>query len=166
MSGTWSGAIIYEWIEEANNYGLIEYGPPVDATVTGANVAGGFTIRGTPTPIQPGFDNLKSQWAAASPSGVKSAAYSPSLSAPACPSTTAGAWLAAGPLPTLGQEYNAAAGGSASTTATGASGSRATTNASGSVTGASSGTTSSSAAATKMAIGGPALLAVLGAGLL
>ncbi len=26
MSNTWSGAIIYEWIEEANKYGLINYG--------------------------------------------------------------------------------------------------------------------------------------------
>lgn len=27
MSETWSGAIIYEWIEEMNHYGLISYGP-------------------------------------------------------------------------------------------------------------------------------------------
>ena len=27
MSGTWSGAIIYEWIQETNNYGLVNYGP-------------------------------------------------------------------------------------------------------------------------------------------
>jgi 1,3-beta-glucanosyltransferase GAS1 len=27
MSGTWSGAIIYEWIQELNNYGLVSYGP-------------------------------------------------------------------------------------------------------------------------------------------
>ena len=27
MSDTWSGAIIYEWIQEMNNYGLISYGP-------------------------------------------------------------------------------------------------------------------------------------------
>ena len=26
MDGTWSGAIVYEWIEETNNYGLINYG--------------------------------------------------------------------------------------------------------------------------------------------
>ena len=26
MSNTWSGAIVYEWIEEANSYGLISYG--------------------------------------------------------------------------------------------------------------------------------------------
>jgi len=27
MTGTWSGAIIYEWIAERNAYGLISYGP-------------------------------------------------------------------------------------------------------------------------------------------
>lgn len=30
MSDVWSGSIVYEWIEEANNYGLISYGPKVD----------------------------------------------------------------------------------------------------------------------------------------
>ena len=28
MSNLWSGAIIYEWQQEINNYGLISYGPP------------------------------------------------------------------------------------------------------------------------------------------
>ena len=27
MLSTWSGAIIYEWIQELNNYGLVSYGP-------------------------------------------------------------------------------------------------------------------------------------------
>jgi 1,3-beta-glucanosyltransferase GAS1 len=32
MVKTWSGAMIYEWIQEVNNYGLITYGPkmPID----------------------------------------------------------------------------------------------------------------------------------------
>jgi hypothetical protein len=34
MSGTWSGAIIYEWIEETNNYGLVNYGPFAGKGVT------------------------------------------------------------------------------------------------------------------------------------
>ena len=31
MSDSWSGAIVYEWIQEANDYGLISYGALVDA---------------------------------------------------------------------------------------------------------------------------------------
>lgn len=30
MADVWSGSIVYEWIEEANNYGLIKYGEKVD----------------------------------------------------------------------------------------------------------------------------------------
>jgi hypothetical protein len=32
MADVWSGSIIYEWIEEQNNYGLISYGPKVALT--------------------------------------------------------------------------------------------------------------------------------------
>ncbi|KIW23785.1 hypothetical protein, variant 2 [Cladophialophora immunda] len=39
MVDTWSGAIIYEWIQEMNNYGLVSYGPQV-----GADVNDGSTI--------------------------------------------------------------------------------------------------------------------------
>ena len=39
MSGTWSGAIIYEWIQELNAYGLISYGPfAADALQQGTSV--------------------------------------------------------------------------------------------------------------------------------
>ncbi|USW54475.1 Putative glucanosyltransferase, glycoside hydrolase superfamily [Septoria linicola] len=160
MSGTWSGAIIYEWIQEANDYGLISYGPAVAPTATGADIAGGYTVRGTPTPIQPDFQNLQSQWAAASPSGVQAAAYSPSLTAPPCPATTPEAWLATGPLPMLNQQVDNSSAGQ------GASGTNSVTRAANSETGTRTGTATSSAMATKLAIGGPALLALVGAGLL
>ena len=38
MVGTWSGAIIYEWIQELNNYGLVEYGPSVGPDVQQGDV--------------------------------------------------------------------------------------------------------------------------------
>ena len=124
MSPNWSGAIVYEWIEEANNFGLISYGPSVDPTATNAP-PGGFTRSGTPTPISPDFDNLSRQWATAAPSAISANAYSPSLTPPPCPAYTAGDWEVNGDiaLPTLGQTFNAQiqssiTGGSAAASAT------------------------------------------------
>ncbi|KAI1364317.1 Glucanosyltransferase-domain-containing protein [Xylaria arbuscula] len=105
MVEDWSGAIIYEWIEETNNYGLISYGPAVDPTVTGKNIYNGFTRAGTPTPVQPDFSNLSEQWAKITPTGVAKSDYDASIvSTRACPSSTAEGWLVAGnvAVPTLG----------------------------------------------------------------
>ncbi|KAH8819867.1 Glucanosyltransferase-domain-containing protein [Xylogone sp. PMI_703] len=138
MVDWWSGAIVYEWIEEANNYGLISYGPPVDATVVASGVDGGFTRRGTPTPVAPDFTNLQSQWATLTPTGVAKSDYTPSISTPACPSSTPGGWLVNGNvgLPTLGQT-----GGAATVTLASASVTAAATDPTG-----STGTTTGSAA--------------------
>lgn len=59
MVDTWSGAIIYEWIQETNDYGLVSYDLS-DNTPT-ATIAPGdaaFGRSGTPKPISPDFDNL------------------------------------------------------------------------------------------------------------
>ena len=149
MSGTWSGAIIYEWIEEANDYGLISYGPSVAATATNAP-PDGYTRSGTPTPVSPDFSNLSNQWKTLSPSGVKASAYSPSLSPPACPASTSGLWNVNGnvALPTLGQTFNAAVSSSIlAGTATGTA-----ARSSGTASGTAAGTAAaSSASATGMA---------------
>ncbi|KAF2704688.1 1,3-beta-glucanosyltransferase gel3 precursor [Pleomassaria siparia CBS 279.74] len=110
MTPYWSGSIIYEWIEEANNYGLIQYGAKVDPSSPGAP-PDGFPRSGKPTPLQPEWGNLSKVWAAAKPSGVSEAAYKPSLTAPACPEMTAGTWNVDGAaaLPTLGQTFEAQA---------------------------------------------------------
>ncbi|KAG9617390.1 glycoside hydrolase family 72 protein, partial [Aureobasidium melanogenum] len=92
MSPYWSGVIIYEWIQETNDYGLVSYGAEVAATATQANVVDGFTRTGTPTPISPDFYNLSNQWKTLTPSSVSEAAYTPSNSAPECPAYTSGAW--------------------------------------------------------------------------
>jgi hypothetical protein len=47
MDGTWSGAMVYEWVEETNDYGLVNYGSP-----------GGSVLSGIPTAIAPDFANL------------------------------------------------------------------------------------------------------------
>jgi hypothetical protein len=93
MDDTWSGAIAYEWVEETNNYGLVNYGSP-----------GGAVLSGTPTAILPDFTNLANQWKTLSPTGIAQAAYTPSLSPPACPASTPGGWLVNGnvAIPTLG----------------------------------------------------------------
>jgi 1,3-beta-glucanosyltransferase GAS1 len=41
MSGTWSGAIIYEWIQETNDYGLASYGPFTSGVNEGSSVIDG-----------------------------------------------------------------------------------------------------------------------------
>lgn len=97
-------------IQETNDYGLISYGPKPADGATGANIVAGYTRAGTPTPVNPDFENLKSQWATLNPTGVSSAAYSPSLTPPACPSSTAGLWNVNGnvALPTVGQVFESA----------------------------------------------------------
>ena len=128
MSNTWSGAIIYEWVEETNNYGLVSYGAKVDASIT-SGALDGYPRTGTPTPVSPDYSNLKKQWATLTPSGVKSSAYSPSNSAPACPASTSGVWDVDGnvPLPTLGQTQAKQATSSTTGSATATSGSASAT---------------------------------------
>jgi 1,3-beta-glucanosyltransferase GAS1 len=156
MADTWSGAIIYEWIEVANGYGLISYGPSVSATATGSNIDAGYTVKGTPTPISPDFSNLKSVWATLSPTGVALSDYTASASSItpiACPAETSGVWNVdpSSPLPTLGQA--ASVSGS---TATG-SGSSGTGTASGSSS-SSTATSSKGAAAAGIVTPGSGLL--------
>jgi hypothetical protein len=100
MVGTWSGSIVYEWVQETNDYGLVNY-------------PNGQIYSGAPTPIQPDYDNLSKQWKTITPSGVALATYTPSNSPPACPSATLG-WQVNGnvPLPTLGPSIVAAAAAS------------------------------------------------------
>ncbi|KAJ5235105.1 Glycoside hydrolase superfamily [Penicillium citrinum] len=111
MADTWSGAIIYEWIEETNDYGLISYGPSANAkAATNTLIEDGYTRKGTPTPVSPDFANLKKQWATLQPTGVALSDYKKSaseISAIECPASTKGGWAVdpSSPLPTLGQTY-------------------------------------------------------------
>jgi 1,3-beta-glucanosyltransferase GAS1 len=89
MDSLLSGAIIYEWTQEANNYGIVLY--PNRAIQNGVTVP-----VGQPIPMQPEFDNLKSAWAAVSPTIVSLAAYSPSTVVMPCPATTPGVWTIVG----------------------------------------------------------------------
>lgn len=161
MNDQWSGAIIYEWLEEANDYGLISYGPTAAATAVASGVVGGYTRSGTPTPVTPDFYNLQSQWSTLTPSGTASSAYTPDVTTPTCPSSTASGWLVDGDvaLPTVGATLAAASSssGTATTTSTKSSG---TSTATGSAASASS--TKGSASGSKEIAGmSAALVAVM-----
>lgn len=150
MNENWSGAIIYEWIEEDNDYGLVSYGASVAATATSGGAYDGYTRTGTPTPISPDFDNLSNQWKTLTPTGVSSSAYTSTYAPVACPAYTSGAWEVSGDvaLPTLGQTYNAAASVSSTASSSGS--------ATGSKTGTSTGTaTGSAATSTKTGMASP-----------
>lgn len=107
MTPYWSGSIVYEWIEEANGYGLIKYGEKVDPAGPSAP-PDGFTRSGTPTPISPDFPNLSNQWKTLTPSGVKEKDYTPSVTPPPCPAFTSSFWEVNGgvALPTIGQTFD------------------------------------------------------------
>lgn len=89
MVDTWSGSIIYEWVEEINHYGIVTY-------------PNGEIYSGAPIPINPDFTTLQTIWKDLQPVGVAEASYSASLTAPECPTATLG-WGVNGdvPLPTL-----------------------------------------------------------------
>ncbi|GAM86913.1 hypothetical protein ANO11243_049340 [Dothideomycetidae sp. 11243] len=117
MAPYWSGAIIYEWLQETNAYGLVTYGGNAQA-VAPSDGPTAVTRSGTPTPITPDFSNLMSAWSSATPSSVSQAAYSPSLTNPPCPAYTTPSsstgWAINGDvaLPTLGQVLDASASAS------------------------------------------------------
>ncbi|KAF2475470.1 glycoside hydrolase family 72 protein [Lindgomyces ingoldianus] len=106
MSSVWSGSIIYEWIEEANGYGIIKYGEKGEASPENPD---GYTRSGTPTPISPDFPNLSNHWKTLNPTGVKESNYNPTLTPPPCPAYTSDVWEVNGgvALPTLGQTFDA-----------------------------------------------------------
>ncbi|KAL9069739.1 MAG: hypothetical protein Q9161_005324 [Pseudevernia consocians] len=113
MEDVFSGAIVYEWIEETNDYGLISYGPKVN-DMTNTAALDGYIRVGTPMPVSPDYSNLKSHWATLHPTGVALSAYSASASSLtpiACPSSTVNGWIVdpTQSLPSVGQTLDLAA---------------------------------------------------------
>jgi len=80
MTGVWSGGIVYEYFQEANDYGLV--------TQIGSSVS-----------ALPDYTALSSQLNNINPTRVQSSTYTPSNTPPACPATNTSVWMAATSLP-------------------------------------------------------------------
>ncbi|KAF2873677.1 beta-1-3-glucanosyltransferas-like protein [Massariosphaeria phaeospora] len=82
MTEVFSGGIVYEWFKGENNYGLVE-----------------LQDNGATASPYPDFTSLRDQLASISPTSTTRSAYTPTNSAPACP-TVQESWRAeASPLP-------------------------------------------------------------------
>ncbi|KAI1123564.1 Glucanosyltransferase-domain-containing protein [Nemania abortiva] len=80
MTEVFSGGIVYQWFQSDNNYGLVQ-------------------IEDNEVQPEPDYTSLMSQLAKVSPTSTALSAYTPTNSAPACP-TTDSSWLpVASPLP-------------------------------------------------------------------
>ncbi|KAF3920147.1 hypothetical protein AA313_de0203506 [Arthrobotrys entomopaga] len=101
MDTAWSGAIIYEWIQEDNNYGLVDYGKADPKTAIGGDT---WARGGKPTPLSD-FSVLKTVWASVKPSGVSLNKYTATNGPISCPASTSGVWNVdpTSALPSLGQ---------------------------------------------------------------
>ncbi|KAL9017437.1 MAG: hypothetical protein Q9185_005255 [Variospora sp. 1 TL-2023] len=99
MNDRYSGAVLYEWKEEKNRYGVISYEFSTSAfSYTGTGTPAAYT----PTPISPDFYNLQSHWNTLTPTGTPSSDYTPTSTEVSCP-TSIGAWSVrqAATLPTI-----------------------------------------------------------------
>jgi 1,3-beta-glucanosyltransferase GAS1 len=95
MEDVLSGAFVYEWIQEENDYGIISY--PDTTIQNGGSEGGPLNVSvGSPVPLQPEFNNLKAEWASNIPTGVSKAGYTPTNTAMQCPETTPGIWPISG----------------------------------------------------------------------
>ena len=108
MGGTWSGAIIYEWINEANGYGLVAYDSMLTEGTVSIPATAAIPRSGTPLPVTPDYPNLSRVWASITPSSVSANAYSPSMTNPPCPAYTQGIWEinGAASIPSVGETLN------------------------------------------------------------
>ncbi|KAL8748707.1 MAG: hypothetical protein Q9184_007138, partial [Pyrenodesmia sp. 2 TL-2023] len=99
MNDRWSGAVLYQWREQSNSYGIVSYNFKTSAV--------SFTDTATlpaykPTPISPDFQSLQSHWNTLTPTGTPSSDYTPTYTKVSCP-TSDESWsvAAAAELPTI-----------------------------------------------------------------
>ncbi|KAL2210356.1 glycoside hydrolase family 72 protein [Sarocladium strictum] len=118
MINDWSGSIVYEWIQEQNHYGIISYGQDGEGS---PDFFDGWMRKGTPSPVSPDFNNLKTKWASINPTGVSKKDYNTDhVSTRKCPAPTGDGWWEVNGnvvLPTLGQTHQGTYSTHASATA-------------------------------------------------
>ncbi|RYP91525.1 hypothetical protein DL770_002371 [Monosporascus sp. CRB-9-2] len=81
FQAVFSGSVVYTWAQEDNAYGIVEY--PEGRRV------------GFPTTLRD-YNALSTVFASVNPSGTPRAEYTPSNTAPACPTSAESEWLLAG----------------------------------------------------------------------
>ncbi|KAL8904329.1 MAG: hypothetical protein Q9207_003340 [Kuettlingeria erythrocarpa] len=99
MIDRWSGAVLYEWREHSNSYGIVSYEFKTSAiSFTGTGTRPAYK----PTPISPDFQSLQSHWNTLTPTGTPSSDYTPTYTKKSCP-TSDDSWsvAAAAQLPTI-----------------------------------------------------------------
>ncbi|RYP03499.1 hypothetical protein DL764_005103 [Monosporascus ibericus] len=81
FQAVFSGSVVYAWAQEENAYGIVEYPESRHA--------------GFPTTLRD-YNALSTVFASVNPSGTPRAEYTPSNTAPACPTSAESEWLVAG----------------------------------------------------------------------
>ena len=91
FQAVFSGSVVYEWPQEANQYGLVEYSDP-------------DTPSGFPSTLDD-YNALSTVFKSVNPTGTPRAEYTPSNTPPACPTSDSRTWRvdAREPLPTIAE---------------------------------------------------------------
>ncbi|RYP72088.1 hypothetical protein DL771_004419 [Monosporascus sp. 5C6A] len=84
FQAVFSGSVVYTWAQEASGYGIVEYRESRRV--------------GFPTTLRD-YNALSTVFASVNPSGTPRAEYTPSNTAPACPTSAKTQWLVAGDVP-------------------------------------------------------------------
>ncbi|KAI4174105.1 MAG: hypothetical protein LQ343_002551 [Gyalolechia ehrenbergii] len=89
MNDRFSGAIVNEWRQESDLYGIVSY---QFGTRELTWTAEGTPAGSEPTALSPDFYSLQSQWAAITTTGTPSSDYTPVYTSVACPPLTTSSW--------------------------------------------------------------------------
>ncbi|KAL8944011.1 MAG: hypothetical protein Q9216_000720 [Gyalolechia sp. 2 TL-2023] len=89
MNDRFSGAVVNEWRQDSDFYGIVSY---EFGTREMTWTAEGTPAGSVPTPISPDFYSLQSQWADITTTGTPSSEYTPVYTSVECPLLTTSTW--------------------------------------------------------------------------